>query len=114
MVGVATGVKGEGESESIPSGYTLLQNYPNPFNSATVIRYHLPAVSGQQPVVNLRIYNILGQEVRTLVDGKQAPGRYSVVWEGRDGRGRRVASGVYLCRMKAPGFDQVRRLILIK
>jgi hypothetical protein len=102
----------------VPNSFSLSQNYPNPFNPATVIRYSLlvdrSAISYQRSAVSLKIYNILGQEVRTLVDGEQAPGYYAVVWDGRDGKGREVSSGVYFCRMRTPNFEEVKRLVLLR
>lgn len=99
---------------NLPVGFELGQNYPNPFNAATAIPYYLSSVRGRPSAVTLRVYNVLGQGVRTLVDEEQAPGYYSVVWDGRGGKGEEVSSGIYFCRMKAPGFEQVRRLVLIK
>ncbi|MCK4417755.1 MAG: T9SS type A sorting domain-containing protein, partial [Candidatus Latescibacteria bacterium] len=77
--------------------FKLLQNWPNPFNSGTVITYMLPEAS----VVSLKVFNPLGQQVRVLTDEVQGPGRFSVRWDGRDGAGQLVASGIYLCRMSA-------------
>lgn len=90
--------------------YVLEQNYPNPFNSQTTIKYHLP--TGGRIV--LRIYNLMGQEVRTLVNGKEGPGTFTTSWNGKDARGRDVPSGVYIYRMVAGGFTQSRKLILMR
>ncbi len=99
-------------------GYELGQNYPNPFNATTVIRYHLPAVSGQQSAVSLKIYNILGEEVRTLIESKQKPGEYQVVWDGRDDSGNHVASGIYICRLKAENrklkAEMTRKMVVLR
>jgi len=97
-------------SHLIPSAYALTQNYPNPFNPQTQIAYSLPEAGR----VRLIIYNLLGQTVRTLVDETQAAGRHSVRWDGRDDEGRRLASGVYLYRLKANGFSAVRRMVMVK
>jgi len=99
---------------SLPDHFTLSQNYPNPFNPTTIIHYQLPAVSDQPSGVSLKVYNILGQEVRTLVDKKQLPGYYSVEWDGEDSSGRDLASGVYIYRIQAGEFVQSRRMILLK
>ena len=88
----------------------LVSNVPNPFNPSTQITYRLEA-SG---AVRLRIYNTLGQVVRTLVHEVQPAGRYQVVWDSRDERGVAVASGVYLARLIYPGGVQTRQLLLVK
>jgi len=102
----------------IPSSFSLLQNYPNPFNSATLIRYHLSAVGRPPSAVTLRVYNILGEEVRTLVDKPQKAGYYEVIWDGRDDSDKEVASGVYFCRLKVEGnrlkVTRTRKLVLIR
>ena len=97
-------------SQAFPSQYTLGQNYPNPFNPDTEIKYGL-AAGGP---VRLVIYNLLGQEVRTLVDGVQAAGYYQVLWDGRNQRGRTVGSGVYLYRITAGDYSESRRMVLLK
>jgi len=99
----------------LPTSYALHQNYPNPFNPETVIRYQLSAVSSQtnQPVV-LKVYNLLGQAIRTLVDEKQRPGWYRVVWDGTNDAGQRVGSGVYLYRLEAGSFKQVKKMLLVR
>ena len=70
--------------------FELEGNYPNPFKPSTVIRYSIPGALD----VRLVIYNVLGQEVRTLIDDSQPAGRYSLVWYGRDAAGRGVSSGI--------------------
>lgn len=97
--------------------FNLEQNYPNPFNPSTTIRYTLPHPSR----VSLKIYNILGQEVITLVDAPQLPGEKSVVWEGRDRHGRPVSSGMYFYRIwvstpseHAGDQVQARRMLLVR
>ena len=112
---------------SLPTEYALEQNYPNPFNATTVIRYSLPvdrqgqsgdggarARTTSTSYVSLKVYNILGQVVRTLVDEPQAPGYYSVRWDGRDNAGEELASGIYIYRIRAGEFTQTRRMILLK
>jgi len=101
-----------------PKGYKLEQCYPNPLNPSTVIRYSLlvdrSAVSYQRSAVSLKIYNILGEEVITLVDQEQRAGRYEVVWDGRNNQGKEVANGVYLCRLKAGEFTAARKMVLLR
>jgi hypothetical protein len=103
---------------AVPNEIELRQNYPNPFNPATVIHYRMPINS----FVRLAIYSVSGQLVRELVSGEMPAGQHSVVWDGTDDRGVRVASGVYLYRMVAgdpsAGSGQVfvsqRKLVLMK
>lgn len=96
---------------STPGESALHQNHPNPFNPQTGIPYDL-AEGGD---VVLKIYNLLGQEVRTLVREPQAPGRYTVPWNGTDDRGVPVSSGVYFYQITVTGgFQDARRLILIR
>jgi hypothetical protein len=107
---LATAVDEGAEATAVPVGYALSQNYPNPFNPTTRIDYQL-ADSGH---TTLTIYDILGQETIRLVDKEQPPGRYSVLWDGRDGNGQQVAAGVYLCRFKAGDFKQTKKISFIK
>jgi hypothetical protein len=93
-----------------PSEYGLLQNIPNPFNPETTIAYQVRE-SGK---VQLVIYTSIGQEVRTLVDEVKEGGQYTVRWDGRDPFGRQVASGVYFYRMRADGFSDTKRMMLLK
>ena len=87
-------------------------NYPNPFNAATRVAYSLSP--GAATRVRLGVYTILGQEVRSLVDAPQQGGTYQTDWDGRDGHGRRQASGVYLLRLRIPGKQWTRRMLLLR
>jgi len=89
----------------LPITYTLHPNWPNPFNPITNIRYDVP----QTGHIRLIIYNLLGQEVTRLVDKRHLPGSYTVSWNAAN-----WPSGLYLCRMEAEGFAQVRKLLLVK
>jgi hypothetical protein len=96
-----------------PSQYVLYPNYPNPFNPTTSIQYSV--VSDQSPPhITLKIYNILGQEVRTLVNETQKPGVYSVTWDGRDGGRNEVPGGIYFYRLKAGAWTATKRMLLLK
>lgn len=95
----------DGIEQTIPADYRLYQNYPNPFNPVTVIRYELPV----QSHVTLRIYNVLGQEVATLVDEVQVAGNTLVRWDARG-----VPSGVYFYRIQTDRFVQTKKLVLIR
>ncbi|OGC79698.1 MAG: hypothetical protein A2W07_01205 [candidate division Zixibacteria bacterium RBG_16_43_9] len=93
-----------------PTVFSLAQNYPNPFNPKTMIRFALPKDSW----VKLEVYNILGQKVKTLVDEKLAAGVKEVEWDGRDGKGLEVASGIYFYRIKADDFSDVKKMVMLK
>jgi exo-beta-1,3-glucanase (GH17 family) len=97
-------------SENVPASFELLQNHPNPFNPSTTIRFALP----QPSLVTIKIYDILGREVRTLVDRKFEAGRFAEIWDGKDNRQLPVSSGVYLMRMQAGGFVKVKKLVLVR
>ncbi len=85
-------------------------NYPNPFNPETTISY-----SVKEPGrVKMEVYNIRGQLVRTLVDEEQTTGHYKLIFDARDDRGRSIASGVYMLRMKAPGYKKTTKMILMQ
>lgn len=93
-----------------PSSYALNQNYPNPTGrGSTTIRYALRE-PGQ---TNLSIYNVAGQKVRTLVNGRQAAGSYSVTWDGRNDDCRKLAGGVYIYKLTSGGFKATRRMTLL-
>ena len=99
-----------GRPESVPESFSLEQNYPNPFNPRTSITYSMPRASR----VKMVVYNMLGQEVRTLVDDYQAAGSYSVTWDGLTNRGEAAASGVYMYTLRAEGVSLSRKLVLLK
>ncbi|GAB4372184.1 MAG: hypothetical protein Kow0042_15370 [Calditrichia bacterium] len=94
----------------IPATIMLNSNYPNPFNSVTIIHYQLPASER----VELTIYNLLGQKVKTLVSGLKPAGQHRVTWDGRDDAGREVASGVYIYRLQAGSYTAVRKMLLLR
>jgi len=97
--------------DAIPQSYRLYPNTPNPFNPTTSIRYDVPASGG---VVTLHIYDVSGRLVRTLLDGPQTAGQKTVSWNGRDNRGRGVASGVYFYRLRAPGYQRTLKMVLVQ
>ena len=96
--------------ENIPSIFSLSQNYPNPFNPVTKLDYNLPLRSK----VNISIYNVLGQEIKTLVNGVKEYGYHSTTWNGQDNVGRELASGVYFARITSQGFTKTRKMLLVK
>jgi hypothetical protein len=101
---VATGVDAPPD-QGIPKRFALEQNYPNPFNPTTAISYQLPAFGN----VVLKVYNVLGREVATLVNEKQAAGKYSVTWNAAS-----MPSGVYFYRLQAGAHSGTKKLVLLK
>jgi hypothetical protein len=94
----------------IPMKYELSQNYPNPFNPTTEIKFVIP----QNQDVSLVVYNVLGEKVITLVDGNMSVGENTVIWNGTNDIGRKVASGVFFYRLTTENFTKVRKMVLLK
>jgi hypothetical protein len=90
---------------SIPSNFSLLQNYPNPFNPSTLISYGLP----KDGVVTLKIYEVLGKEVKTLADGFKTQGKYTVSFDAS-----KLASGIYFYQLRAGNFISTKKMLLLK
>jgi hypothetical protein len=107
-----TGAEDESSENVRALALSLSQNHPNPFNPSTVIRFSLAVVRPTH--TTLRIYNVLGGEVRTLLDEQRGAGNYQVVWDGKDDRGREVASGIYFYRLKAGKFTEAKRMLFLK
>ena len=98
------------EEINTPKKFALQQNYPNPFNPSTTITYELA-----KPVnVTLRVYDISGRLIRTIVNDMQKAGRYEVQWDGKNDAGNQVASGMYFLRMQTPGFTKIRKMTLVR
>jgi len=93
-----------------PLKFNLEQNHPNPFNSATTIIYSLETRSK----VNIAIFNILGQKIRTLIDNTESAGYHSVNWDGRDYSGTPVATGIYFYQISAGEYTQTRKMVMLK
>ena len=100
----------EARGDALPEGLGLYPSYPNPFNSSTVIAFDLARAG----VVQLTVHDALGQQVRLLESGELSPGRHARQWDGRDDRGRAVASGIYIHRLEAAGAVQVGKAALIR
>ena len=98
------------EDATIPVEFSVSQNYPNPFNPSTTIRYAIP----QQSFVVIKVYDIIGREVKTLVNTEKSPGIYNVQWNGDNNFGSKVATGIYIYRVIAGNFTQVKKMILLK
>ena len=95
---------------SMPGSYSLLQNYPNPFNSTTTLRYDLAGQSN----VNIIIYDMLGREVKTLINQTQDAGFKSIQWDATNDYGKQVSAGVYLYRIQTGGYMQTRKMVFLK
>lgn len=96
--------------DKIPGRFNLYQNYPNPFNPETTIEYDI----AEDCYVILKIYNLAGELIKTLVDGYQAAGHYSVIWHGDNDAGQEVASGVYFYRLNAGDKVAIKKMVLLK
>jgi hypothetical protein len=133
---LCTGIDEGNDDTNLPQEFSLGQNFPNPFNPATTIVFELkpenkgsilsfpskkngsffiPQIEQISNInVNLRIYNIRGQLVKTLIKDQLPPGRYEIIWDGTDGNGKRVASGLYLYRLETPQSQTTRKMLLLK
>ncbi|MCE5273402.1 Omp28-related outer membrane protein [bacterium] len=98
---------------SLPRAYSLAQNVPNPFNPSTVITFDIPG-NDKPGAVSLKVYDLRARLVKVLAQGVLEPGRHTVFWDGRDESGSQLPSGVYLCRLTAPGWTQSRKMVLLK
>jgi hypothetical protein len=98
------------DGNPLPKWFALRQNYPNPFNPTTTIEYTIP----RSQYVRLAVYNILGQEVGVLVDGRESAGSHTVQWNGQDERGQTMASGIYFYRLATPNLTETKKMLLLK
>ena len=107
---VNTTVASADERSILPNEYALFQNYPNPFNPSTQIAFDVPT----SEFVMLRVYNLLGQDVQTLINKSMTPGRYTVEWNGSDMLNNDVASGVYFYELRGESFISRKKMLLIR
>lgn len=98
------------EGQNIPKTYALQQNYPNPFNPETIIQFQLPVDSD----IELAIYNALGQKIRSLLSTHKSAGYYIIQWNGKDVHGFSVPSGIYLYKLRADNFIQIKKMLLMR
>lgn len=103
----------EHRNSRIPAEFELAQNYPNPFNPTTEIRFVIPGFVSNI-AINLSVYNIRGELVKTILNEKRSPGSYVVSWDGTDSSGRKVVSGLYLYRLQSNQFAGIRKMILVQ
>jgi len=95
---------------AIPDEFAIHQNYPNPFNPVTTLRYDLP----ENGLVNITIYDMLGRQVKTLVNQTQDAGYRSVVWDATNDYGKPVSAGIYLYQIHAGEYMQTKKMVLLK
>jgi hypothetical protein len=111
--GTVTSIQKESHNQVLPREMALAQNYPNPFNPSTAIRFQLLAPSGVEGsaarIVTLKVFDLLGREVATLVDGRMEAGTHKVVWNASG-----FASGIYFYRLQCGESVLVRKLVLLK
>ncbi|MCK4597877.1 hypothetical protein KAU04_07535, partial [bacterium] len=111
--GLTTPVEpGMADDSSLPGEFVLYQNYPNPFNPPTTIAFTLPGHGARH--TTLRIYNILGQRMRMLLDARLQPGCHIATWDGRDDSGQPVSSGVYFYSLRAGSLASRRKMVLLR
>jgi hypothetical protein len=107
---ITVGIDDENDLSDIPSEYLLRQNHPNPFNPITTIKYSLPRTSK----VILKVYDLLGKEIKTLVNQTQSVGKKSVVWDGTDNSGYQVSSGIYIYRLETGSKTFSKKMMFLK
>jgi flagellar hook assembly protein FlgD len=109
IVGFSAG-SGNNEDPLVPVTVELSQNYPNPFNPTTTISF----TTSEQTRATLEVYNLIGQNIRTLLDRDVDLGTTSVTWDGNDEHGHKAASGVYFYKLTAGNAEQVKKMILLR
>jgi hypothetical protein len=110
FAGVPTGAEDPADPGHALAAFQLLQNYPNPFNPSTTIAYELPNAT----TVRVRLFDPKGALIRELLHETQSAGRHELTWDGTDGNGARVSSGVYFYAVDGGGTTLSQRLILVK
>jgi hypothetical protein len=100
----------DNRSETLPQGFALEQNFPNPFNPSTTIRYELP----EEAMVNVTIYDMLGRQVKTLINQTQDAGYKSVIWDATNDYGKPVSAGIYLYQIQAGEYIRTKKMVLLK
>ena len=99
----------DNRNETFPQGFALEQNFPNPFNPSTTIRYELP----EEAMVNITIYDMIGRQVKTLINGSQTAGYKSTQWNATNDTGSPVSAGIYLYMIQAGEFRQTKNMVLL-
>jgi len=105
----------EDQGSASPKSFELYQSYPNPFNPSTIIRFKVKGDRLKVPIhTTLKVYNILGQVVRMLIDEEITTGVYQVVWDGKDGSGKEGSSGIYFYQLKVGEYSEVKKMVLLR
>ena len=99
---------------NIPKSFALYANFPNPFNPNTTISFDIPAQQDGSIMVTVTVYNMLGQKVKSLVNGKMSPGSYQLEWDGTNDTGNKIASGIYIYGIRTDKFTSFKKMILMK
>lgn len=102
------------EASNLPTRFQLHPNFPNPFNPSTTLRFDVPVTAGNKALVEISIFNILGQKVKTLFKGTKPAGRYSLKWDGTNDAGLAAPAGIYLATLKTNSYSQTIKLVLLK
>jgi hypothetical protein len=102
--------KTEASSPIIPKEYSIYQNYPNPFNPSTTIEFKIP----KEKYLTLVIYNILGEQIRSLFAGNMASGSHRIIWDAKSDLGGNVSSGIYFYQIKTDDFVEIKKMILLR
>ena len=97
-------------NSSVPNDFRIQQNYPNPFNPITSLRYDLP----ENGHVNIIIYDMLGREVKTLINQTQDAGYRSIIWDATNDYGKPVSAGIYLYQIQAGEYISTKKMVLLK
>ena len=98
----------------MPKTFALHQNFPNPFNPSTTIQFDIPQTEEGLVSASLKVYDVTGRVVKTLVNGELPPGPYKMEWNGKDDNGRSLAAGLYIVRFKTPAYSSACKMILAK
>ncbi len=106
----ATAIQVKEHANTSPDEFALFQNYPNPFNPETSISFQIP----KSCHVEIKIFNTVGQEIRTLIDEKIDAGYHQISWDGKDNSGKKVGTGIYIYQLKADEFVAVRKMVMIQ
>ncbi|UCF06601.1 MAG: T9SS type A sorting domain-containing protein [bacterium] len=114
LTGTAASEGGNRSGREMPSSFRLDQNYPNPFNPSTRIRYAIPPDVGKSVHVSLKIFDVAGRLVRTLVSRDETPGIKEVAWDGLDNNGNPAGSGMYFYRIEAGAFKRIHKMVLLR
>ncbi len=105
---LVTGISSD--KDETPDSYVLAQNYPNPFNPETTIEFSIP----KGGLISLKVYNLIGEEIATIVNKDLSPGNYRFKWDGKNSVGEKISSGIYFYRLKGANFLQTKKMLLLK